>query len=84
MSTLELKDSLPDDLYAGALLGRVWRSDRNGPATVAVRQDGVFDITKRLSASLCQEENPPGRYVNPTLVPVLVEPALRRLKSPNL
>ncbi|RWP96684.1 fumarylacetoacetate hydrolase family protein [Mesorhizobium sp.] len=60
MPTLELKDSLPDDLYAGALLGRVWRPDQNGPAVVAVRHDGVFDITKRFPTSslLCEEENP--------------------------
>ncbi|HKV00024.1 MAG TPA: fumarylacetoacetate hydrolase family protein [Vineibacter sp.] len=40
---------LPDDGTAGVLLGRAWRPARDGkpsgPSVVAVRADGVFDIT---------------------------------------
>src|SRR6266516_5259661 len=36
---------LPDDFAGAALMGRVWRPDLAGPSVVAIRQDGVFDIT---------------------------------------
>jgi fumarylacetoacetate (FAA) hydrolase family protein len=37
---------LPDDGYAGTLIGRVWRTDSlSGPSVVVIRADGVFDIT---------------------------------------
>ena len=36
---------LPDDGTAGALAGRVWRPDVDGPAVVAIRADGVFDVS---------------------------------------
>ena len=36
--------TLPKDGTAGALAGRVWRPDVEGPSVVAVRADGVFDI----------------------------------------
>ncbi|HYF86465.1 fumarylacetoacetate hydrolase family protein [Azospirillum sp.] len=35
---------LPNDGYAGALAGRVWRPGI-GPSVVAVRADGVYDVT---------------------------------------
>ncbi len=38
--------TLPQDGTAGALAGRVWRADVNGPSVVAIRADGVFDISK--------------------------------------
>ena len=38
--------TLPQDRTAGALAGRVWRPDVSGPSVVAIRQDGVFDITQ--------------------------------------
>ena len=37
--------TLPKDGTAGALAGRVWRPDVEGPSVVAVRADGVFDIS---------------------------------------
>ncbi len=41
---------LPDDGVSGTLLGRVWRPAQDdkpgGPSVVAVRADGVFDITR--------------------------------------
>lgn len=36
---------LPDDFAAAALMGRIWRPDLAAPSVVAVRTDGVFDIT---------------------------------------
>ena len=38
--------TLPKDGTAGALAGRVWLPDVEGPAVVAVRADGVYDISK--------------------------------------
>jgi fumarylacetoacetate (FAA) hydrolase family protein len=38
--------SLPKDGTAGALAGRVWRPDAEGPAVVAVRGDGVWDVSR--------------------------------------
>ena len=37
---------LPVDGYAGALAGRVWRADIGGPVVVAVRESGVFDVSR--------------------------------------
>ena len=36
---------LPDDGYAGTLVGRAWRPDVQGPSVVALREQGVFDIS---------------------------------------
>jgi fumarylacetoacetate (FAA) hydrolase family protein len=38
--------TLPRDGTAGALAGRVWLPDADGPAVVAVRVDGVYDLSK--------------------------------------
>ncbi len=40
------KATLPKDGTAGALAGRVWLPEAEGPAVVAVRADGVYDISK--------------------------------------
>lgn len=40
---------LPQDGYAGTLLGRVWLPEAGGPSPVAVRQDGVFDVSARFA-----------------------------------
>jgi fumarylacetoacetate (FAA) hydrolase family protein len=37
--------ALPEDGYAGTLVGRVWNPAAGGPSVVAVREDGVFDVT---------------------------------------
>src|SRR6186713_2085876 len=36
---------LPDDFASAALMGRVWRPDLAGPSVVAIRENGVFDIS---------------------------------------
>jgi fumarylacetoacetate (FAA) hydrolase family protein len=38
--------TLPVDGTAGALAGRVWRPDVEGPSVVAVRADGLYDISR--------------------------------------
>ena len=38
--------TLPEDGTAGLLAGRVWRPELEGPSVVAIREDGVYDITR--------------------------------------
>jgi fumarylacetoacetate (FAA) hydrolase family protein len=42
----EPKSILPEDGYAGTLIGRVWLPAEDGPAVVLVREDGVYDISR--------------------------------------
>lgn len=42
----DAKFILPDDFANAALMGRVWRPDLASPSVVAIRPDGVFDITE--------------------------------------
>jgi fumarylacetoacetate (FAA) hydrolase family protein len=58
--TLTAKDLLPEDGTSGTLAGRVWLPQVNGPAVVAVRSDGVFDVSARFPtiSALCEEDNP--------------------------
>jgi fumarylacetoacetate (FAA) hydrolase family protein len=62
MSDLRLEEAKtqPRDGYAGALAGRVWRPDRGGPSVVAVRADGVFDISGDYPTvrDLCENVDP--------------------------
>src|SRR3569833_2269321 len=60
MITLTTNDVLPDDGTAGTLIGRVWRPDVAGPAVVAVRADGVFDVTSAFAtvSILCEQDDP--------------------------
>jgi fumarylacetoacetate (FAA) hydrolase family protein len=55
-----LRDTLPQDGTAGALVGRVWRPDVNGPSVVAVRGEGVFDISADFPTvrDLCEAGDP--------------------------
>src|ERR1044072_5235095 len=57
--TLDLKSTLPTDSTAGTLVGRVWRPDI-GPSVAAIRNDGVFDISRAFATmrDLCE---PPDR-----------------------
>jgi fumarylacetoacetate (FAA) hydrolase family protein len=52
--------TLPKDGAAGALAGRVWRSDLQGPSVVAVRADGVHDISRHAATmrDLCEASDP--------------------------
>src|SRR6266542_3748859 len=52
--------SLPADGFAGALAGRVWRPDQDGPSVVAIRANGVMDISRAFPTmrDLCETENP--------------------------
>jgi len=63
--TLDAATTLPRDGTEGALAGRVWRpglggQSDGGPAVVAVRADGVFDITERFPTmrDLCEAPEP--------------------------
>jgi fumarylacetoacetate (FAA) hydrolase family protein len=60
MITLTANELLPDDGTKGALVGRVWRPDVAGPAVVAVRPEGVFDVTAIFStvSALCEQDDP--------------------------
>ncbi|MGL4323929.1 MAG: fumarylacetoacetate hydrolase family protein [Beijerinckiaceae bacterium] len=57
---LELQATLPRDGFSGALAGRVWRPDVQGPSVVAVRADGVFDISSHFPTmrDLCESTDP--------------------------
>ena len=41
-----INPALPDDGTTGALAGRVWRPDCAGPSVVAIRAEGVIDISR--------------------------------------
>jgi len=60
MTNLTVKDLLPEDGTKGTLVGRVWLPQANGPAVVAVRGEGVFDVTAKFPtvSALCEEDNP--------------------------
>jgi fumarylacetoacetate (FAA) hydrolase family protein len=55
-----LAPALPRDGTAGALAGRVWRPDLQGPSVVAVRAEGVVDITAAFPTvrDLCEAPDP--------------------------
>jgi fumarylacetoacetate (FAA) hydrolase family protein len=57
---LNPSNTLPIDGYAGALAGRVWHPDVEGPSIVAIRAEGVFDITKHFPTmrDLCETRDP--------------------------
>jgi fumarylacetoacetate (FAA) hydrolase family protein len=60
--TLELDtgQALPSDGFAGVLIGRIWRPEIPGPSVVALRADGVFDISAAFPtvSDLCEEADP--------------------------
>lgn len=60
MISLAPRDVLPQDGTAGTLVGRVWLPEAGGPAVVAVRADGVLDVTSRFPtvSALCEEPDP--------------------------
>jgi fumarylacetoacetate (FAA) hydrolase family protein len=62
MASFSLSESttLPDDAFAGALAARVWRPDADGPSVVAIRRDGVFDVSAEFATmrDLCEHVAP--------------------------
>jgi fumarylacetoacetate (FAA) hydrolase family protein len=60
MITLTTKDVLPEDGTRGTLVGRVFLPQAAGPAVVAVRGDGVFDVTSSFPtvSALCEADDP--------------------------
>jgi fumarylacetoacetate (FAA) hydrolase family protein len=58
--SLDLQSTLPIDATAGTLVGRVWRPDVGGPSVVAVRADGVFDMSRSYPTmrDLCEAPDP--------------------------
>jgi fumarylacetoacetate (FAA) hydrolase family protein len=44
--------TLPVDGYSGALVGRAWLPD--GPAVVALREDGVYDVTREVGPTVSE------------------------------
>jgi fumarylacetoacetate (FAA) hydrolase family protein len=53
---------LPDDGYAGTLVGRVWRPDVQGPSVVAIRAHGVYDLSGEFATvSTLLEQPEPAR-----------------------
>ncbi len=62
MPSLLTASPLPQDGTAGALVGRVWRPEVNGPAVVAIRDEGMVDITRSFPTvrDLCETDDPAG------------------------
>ena len=62
MTILHLTESatLPIDGFTGTLCGRVWRPEVDGPSVVAVRADGVYDISGVFATirDLCEATDP--------------------------
>jgi fumarylacetoacetate (FAA) hydrolase family protein len=56
--SLDFKSTLPTDATAGTLVGRVWRPELGGPSVVAVRADGVFDISRSFATMRDLAESP--------------------------
>jgi fumarylacetoacetate (FAA) hydrolase family protein len=57
---LSVNSTLPTDSTAGTLVGRVWRPELAGPSVVAIRHDGVFDISRSFATmrDLCESPDP--------------------------
>ena len=57
---LDASSTLPADGFDGALAGRVWRPDQDGPSIVAIRSDGVLDISRAFPTmrDLCEAQDP--------------------------
>jgi fumarylacetoacetate (FAA) hydrolase family protein len=61
---LEARRFLPDDGYAGTLVGRAWRPDVQGPSVVALREHGVYDLSAEFpTLSTLLEQPDPARAV---------------------
>jgi fumarylacetoacetate (FAA) hydrolase family protein len=60
--SLDPRTALPTDGATGTLVGRVWRPELAGPSVVAIRHDGVFDISRAYPTmrDLCEAADPAG------------------------
>jgi fumarylacetoacetate (FAA) hydrolase family protein len=60
MKPLNAASILPEDGTAGTLVGRIWLPQAAGPSVVAVRGDGVFDVTSAFPtvSTLAEMPNP--------------------------
>ena len=60
MKALNAASILPDDGTTGTLVGRVWLPSASGPSVVAMRGDGVFDVTQNFPTvcALAEVANP--------------------------
>jgi fumarylacetoacetate (FAA) hydrolase family protein len=60
--------TLPKDGAVGALAGRLWRPDAQGPSVVAIRVDGVYDISRHAATmrDLCEAPDPAETVRNAT------------------
>ena len=58
--TLSAASTLPEDGFTGALAGRVWRPSLEGPSVVAIRPEGVIDISAHYPTTrdLCETADP--------------------------
>ena len=58
--SLDVNQTLPADGTAGTLIGRVWRPDADGPSVVAVRGDGLHDLSRAFPTvrDLCEAPDP--------------------------
>jgi fumarylacetoacetate (FAA) hydrolase family protein len=54
------EQTLPVDGARGALAGRIWQPNFGGPSVVAIRPDGVFDLSKHFATmhDLCEQKDP--------------------------
>jgi fumarylacetoacetate (FAA) hydrolase family protein len=57
---IDPQSTLPIDGTAGTLVGRVWRPELAGPSVVAIRADGVYDISRSYPTmrDLCEAPDP--------------------------
>ena len=57
---IDVDSTLPTDSTAGTLVGRIWRPDLGGPSVVAIRADGVFDVSRSFPTmrDLCEAPDP--------------------------
>src|SRR5258708_31390014 len=60
MISLNAATLLPEDEECGGLAGRVWLPAASGPSVVAIRSDGVYDITAQYPtvSSLAAQADP--------------------------
>jgi fumarylacetoacetate (FAA) hydrolase family protein len=58
--TVDPSSYLPEDRFAGTLLGRAWVPAEQGPSVVVAREDSVFDVSRTAPtmAAILEADNP--------------------------